>query len=326
MGLTQKLGTIPLAIFTDTSNNVGIGGSPSGSYKFDVTGTGRFTGDLSVTSTYGFTIGAVSGAARIQYGSSAANSFTFLTSGNGFANLYAGAATFSGQIDGSIINSTSNLIRLSGNTAVSLTTINSQTLIKINAAGYWGTQIVGSNDQGIIINSSGNVHAGGTTNSTVRLGTFGNSQTSAGYSFVAWDSGGADLLSVRNDGLVTFPKTVSGWTTGNGANTWLNPASGDIYRSTSSLKYKKNVQDYNKGLAEVLQLRPVSYEGKHEVDEGKTFAGLIAEEVHELGLTEFVQYAEDGSPDALAYQNMVSLLVKAIQELSAKVSALENKS
>jgi NO-binding membrane sensor protein with MHYT domain len=25
MGLTQKLGTIPLAVFTDSSNNVGIG-------------------------------------------------------------------------------------------------------------------------------------------------------------------------------------------------------------------------------------------------------------------------------------------------------------
>ena len=44
MGLTQKLGTIPLAILTDASNNVGIGGSPSGSYKLEVTGGGRFSG------------------------------------------------------------------------------------------------------------------------------------------------------------------------------------------------------------------------------------------------------------------------------------------
>ncbi len=47
MGLTQKLGTIPLAIFTDASNNVGIGGSPSGSFKLDVTGTGRFTSGIT---------------------------------------------------------------------------------------------------------------------------------------------------------------------------------------------------------------------------------------------------------------------------------------
>ena len=44
MGLTQKLGTIPLAILTDASNNVGIGAAPSGSYKLEVTGTIRSTG------------------------------------------------------------------------------------------------------------------------------------------------------------------------------------------------------------------------------------------------------------------------------------------
>ena len=44
MGLTQKLGTLPIAVYTDTSNNVGIGGAPSGSYKFEVTGTAKVSG------------------------------------------------------------------------------------------------------------------------------------------------------------------------------------------------------------------------------------------------------------------------------------------
>ena len=50
MGLNRQLANLPDAITTDTSNNVGIGGSPSGSYKLDVTGTGRFTGALNGTS------------------------------------------------------------------------------------------------------------------------------------------------------------------------------------------------------------------------------------------------------------------------------------
>lgn len=49
MGLTQKLGTIPLAILTDSSNNVGIGAAASGSYKLQVTGTTNLTGALSGT-------------------------------------------------------------------------------------------------------------------------------------------------------------------------------------------------------------------------------------------------------------------------------------
>jgi methanogenic corrinoid protein MtbC1 len=74
-----------------------------------------------------------------------------------------------------------------------------------------------------------------------------------------------------------------------------------------------------------MQLRPVTYESKNKREEGLTFAGLIAEEVHDLGLTEFVQYAEDGSPDALAYANMIALLTKAIQEQQTQIEALKTE-
>jgi hypothetical protein len=70
-----------------------------------------------------------------------------------------------------------------------------------------------------------------------------------------------------------------------------------------------------------LALRPVTYKSKSANDGETVFGGLIAEEVHAAGLTEFVQYAEDGTPDALAYGNMVSLCIKAIQELKAEFDA-----
>jgi hypothetical protein len=113
-------------------------------------------------------------------------------------------------------------------------------------------------------------------------------------------------------------------TTGSAANMTVL-SSGTIARSTSSLKYKRDVQDATHGLAEVLQLRPVTYKGKNENDGETVFGGLIAEEVHTAGLTEFVQYAEDGSPDALAYGNMVSLMVKAMQEQQALITALTTR-
>ena len=118
-------------------------------------------------------------------------------------------------------------------------------------------------------------------------------------------------------------------TTGNAANVWVG-SSGQLARSTSSLKYKRDVEDATHGLADVMALRAVTYKGKSEGDGDKVFGGLIAEEVHAAGLTEFVQYAEDGTPDALAYGNMVSLAFKAIQEqqtliesLTARIAALE---
>ena len=48
MGVTQRLGTIPLAIQTDSSNNVGIGATPSGSFKLEVTGASKLSGFLGV--------------------------------------------------------------------------------------------------------------------------------------------------------------------------------------------------------------------------------------------------------------------------------------
>jgi len=48
MGLTFNNGRNADAITSDSSLNVGIGGAPSGSYKFEVTGTGSFSGALTV--------------------------------------------------------------------------------------------------------------------------------------------------------------------------------------------------------------------------------------------------------------------------------------
>jgi hypothetical protein len=111
-------------------------------------------------------------------------------------------------------------------------------------------------------------------------------------------------------------------TTVNGAN--VNVASdGHIRRSSSSLRYKNTVNDATYGLTELLTLRPVTYKGNNDGD--TIFGGLIAEEVHDAGLTEFVQYDDDNKPDALAYGNMVSLCIKAIQELKAENTALANR-
>ena len=51
MGLTQRLGTIPLAIQTDSSNNVGIGGAANASYKLAVTGASLFSSTLTANGT-----------------------------------------------------------------------------------------------------------------------------------------------------------------------------------------------------------------------------------------------------------------------------------
>jgi hypothetical protein len=153
------------------------------------------------------------------------------------------------------------------------------------------------------IDSSGNLLVGTTSNSTY------------GSAIFCLPANGE--ISVVSGALRS--RAIYNTTTSNSANQFID-ASGYLYRSTSSLKYKTDVQNATHGLAEVMALRPVTYKGKNDGD--FVFGGLIAEEVHEAGLTEFVQYAEDGTPDALAYGSMVSLAFKAIQEQQAIITAL----
>ena len=109
-------------------------------------------------------------------------------------------------------------------------------------------------------------------------------------------------------------------TTGTAANLVVDSA-GSFARSTSSRRYKNTIKSSSHGLTELLALRPVTY--KHNGNGDTVFGGLIAEEVHDAGLTEFVQYNDDDEPNALAYGNMVSLCIKAIQEQQEKIDALE---
>ena len=130
---------------------------------------------------------------------------------------------------------------------------------------------------------------------------------------------GTARLTIDDAGRFYVPGAYSS-TTGSSAN--VNVASdGRFERSTSSLRYKNTIKDATHGLTDLLKLRSITYKGNNDGD--IVFGGLIAEEVHDAGLTEFVQYDDEGKPDALAYGNMVSLCVKAIQELEARITALE---
>ena len=86
---------------------------------------------------------------------------------------------------------------------------------------------------------------------------------------------------------------------------------------TSAAIYKENINPLASQLANVMALRPVEYDkkatGEHEI-------GLIAGEVEKV-LPDFVQM-KNGVADSLNYSRMVSVLVKAVQELTEKVEKL----
>jgi len=134
------------------------------------------------------------------------------------------------------------------------------------------------------------------------------------YSYTA----NATVLKLLGSGVIQSPPTYA-QTTSNAANMVVR-SSGDFERSTSSKRYKNSITDVTKGLAELKTLRPVNYKGNND---GETvFYGLIAEEVHDAGLTEFVEYNDENQPDGLRYPHMVSLCIKAIQEQQTLIESL----
>jgi len=138
-------------------------------------------------------------------------------------------------------------------------------------------------------------------------------QTSGDYALSVAGSGGTEYLKVRGDGWIISLTTYNN-TSGVSANLGID-SSGNIFRATSSSKYKKDIKYYDKGLDTVLLMNPIYYKSKSEFDGGKQFAGFIAEEIHTLGLNEFVQYNDEtNEPEGLNYGNMSAILVKAIQE------------
>ena len=208
------------------------------------------------------------------------------------------------------------------------------TLYFQNATTYWTIDqstssllIKNSTTERARFDSSGNFAIGSTGNSGWRFSVYGASTTNADFATVIRNSAGTDLLLVRNDGAISTGAAASSpynLTTSSAANAYID-SSGYLYRSTSSLRYKRDVSDYSRTVTDLMKLRPVFYKGNGERDGDTKFAGLIAEEVHAAGLFEFVVYNENGEPDALHYGNMIALCIKTIQELSARVAALEGR-
>ena len=167
----------------------------------------------------------------------------------------------------------------------------------------------GANGEGIVVDGGNNVFSG---NVSVD-GTLGSAGELQAGSYIRYFN--APTSGVSN------------------ANVYLNPNNGIIARMTSSRRYKRNIADWSADPEAVLALQPRTWQANTPMegdDPEAWFVGFVAEEVHELGLTELVQYDEDGEPDALHYatfsvaqQAVLRKHEKEIADLLARIEQLE---
>jgi hypothetical protein len=99
--------------------------------------------------------------------------------------------------------------------------------------------------------------------------------------------------------------------------------------STSSRKYKENIVPYIDLTNKLLNVSPVIFDYKtgvlesdHDNDRFNQF-GLIAEEVHDAGLTHLVSYDKQGKPDGISYERISLELLSVVKNLNEKIKVLE---
>jgi len=177
--------------------------------------------------------------------------------------------------------------------------------------------------------SSSSVSTGGVSCSSV-----GSSGSISGSSISGSSLGitGDSTLSGRISSVGTYNATIS-----SAANVFI-ASNGNLARSTSSLRYKTDVQDIDYGM-KALDLRPRTWIDKGQYEENgnsaeglSRVAGFIAEELDELGFTELVVYNDEGQPEAISYDRIAVAIIPVlkqqqalIESLTARIEALETK-
>jgi len=147
-----------------------------------------------------------------------------------------------------------------------------------------------------------------------------------------------ELFRIEASGAVLMPE-VYGNTTASAANVHMNSA-GQLFRSTSSIRYKKDVETIQDSYADaILNCRPVWYKSTSELDNPDWgYWGFIAEEVAEVDprlvnwKTEEHTYDEEGGPNStpcdpiaegVQYDRFVPHLVNLIKRQNDRIEQLE---
>lgn len=162
--------------------------------------------------------------------------------------------------------------------------------------------------------------------------------TSINNVFIGKNSGnnltaGQNNIAIGFNALPATATTSNSITLGNSSVTTLRCAVTSI-TSLSDARDKKDVTDLRAGLDFVKNLRPVEFvwderdeEGRHDIADFGFIAQDLKAAQEDAELSDVLKLVYDENPEKLeaSYGKLLPILVKAVQELAAKVEQLENK-
>jgi hypothetical protein len=339
-------GTLPL-------NNVAI--SQDIVHHGNTTTGIRFTTDtitLRTANTDRLTVGST-GTVTVPGAMSAGTFNATSVSGGGFRGIAADTQaepsfTWTGDLDTGIFRPGANTLAV---------TTGGTERLRVTSAGRFGIgttspvsplHVVGDAQvDGALTIATSIIHEGD-TNTRIGFGTAGD--------IIFFETNGSERLRITDIGRVGINTTspqhrldvdgdarITGEirsigtfdnTTANAASLTVFSGSGLFARSTSSIRYKTQVEtaELSYSQAAVYGVRPVWYRSLSEADNPAwSWWGFIAEEVAEID-PRLVQWGADGQPDGVAYDRFVPHLCAVVEHqrdmiaaLEARIAALEEK-
>lgn len=356
--------------FQALSSNVGVGTVAAPSYSFGSdSDTGMYYpaaneigfatgGIIRANIDSGGNVGVGTGGDATPEGVAGAGSKQLTVKAtNGYAQM--NVFTRSATSDGSYIN----LCKSRGSTAGNFTIITAgDTVGGINFSGATGTEfracaaVSGVSDatpsassmpgrlifsttptgslspaERMRIDSSGSVGIGSVSDATVRLTVYGIDTGSSNWSFAARSST-TYLFGVRNDGRVGIGTSTPGYQLALSTDSAAKPTT-NTWTIASDERLKTNVQPYAKGLAEICQVNPITYDynGKGGIPAGPGGVSILAQELQPVFPECVGSYkgkldeGDEEDTEILNYNGhaITFALINAVKELNTKIESLE---
>jgi hypothetical protein len=220
----------------------------------------------------------------------------------GFGNATGDGNTYVGYGSGWGVSNNNN----SNNTGVGFESLKAITTGGSNVAvGYEAGDLLTTGSNNTVIGDSAEVSANSASNQTV----VGQGATGQADNSVTLGNSNVTKVYMSQDG------------------------DGEMYANgtinTSDKRLKENINDTDLGLSFVNALRPVSYKFIDDKKPEKLKYGIIAQEVQEVlkesGNEDFAGITDKGDYLGADYVQFIAPLIKAVQELSARVEELEKK-
>lgn len=253
----------------------------------------------------------------------------------GALNLFLGLGAGSPQVTG-IADTAIGVFAMpadtgGNNTAVGQGTLFGNTSGSINTAV--GTGALANNTEG-----SNNVAIGGFTmqgnttgsdNIAINGGNgivFGSSNIDIADDGLAGDENNTIRIGAHAVQTRTFIAGIDSSNISSGDAVFVDPTSGQLGITSSSLRYKQDVRDMGDVGDTLMHLRPVTFNYKPEYDHGSHLLqyGLVAEEVAKVA-PGLVQFDKDGQPQAVRYHFVNAMLLAEVQRLRADAAKRDAK-